>query len=98
MISTEIQNYINEIQEAEIKQWKANEYTLPHPIYGFNEGKKFIKITRNYCGQISVHCFVDPSNGNIYKAAGWNAPAKGVRGNINDAKKPLLGGDFYRYR
>lgn len=30
----------------------------------------------------SVYCFIDRATGNILKAAGFNAPAKGVRGNI----------------
>jgi hypothetical protein len=33
-------------------------------------------------GQRSVYCFIDLSNGDILKAAGWKAPAKGARGNI----------------
>lgn len=93
MITTEVQNYIDEIQEAEIKNWNS---TLEHPIIGYIEGKKFIKITRSSFGQTSVHCFVDQLTGNIYKAAGWNAPAKGVRGNINNPIKPLLNREFYK--
>ena len=30
----------------------------------------------------SVHCFIDNATGDVYKAAGWKAPAKGIRGNI----------------
>lgn len=30
----------------------------------------------------SVYCFVDLSNGDILKSAGWKAPAKGKRGSI----------------
>lgn len=30
----------------------------------------------------SVHAFVDNATGDLYKAASWKAPAKGVRGNI----------------
>jgi hypothetical protein len=42
-----------------------------------------------------VHCFLD-NEGNIYMAASWNKPAKGIRGNINNDKKPLLGRDYYK--
>lgn len=31
-----------------------------------------------------VHCFVDMSNGNVYKAASWSGPAKGIRYNLVD--------------
>lgn len=30
----------------------------------------------------SCYCFIDRSNGNVLKSAGWKAPAKGARGNI----------------
>ena len=33
-------------------------------------------------GNISARFFVDLSNGDILKTAGWAGPAKGVRGNI----------------
>ena len=51
-------------------------------------GAKYIRIVRanapdnNGEGQRSVHCFIDRSNGDILKAAGWKAPAKHARGNI----------------
>ena len=31
----------------------------------------------------SVYCFVNIENGDILKAASWNAPAKHARGNVN---------------
>jgi hypothetical protein len=31
-----------------------------------------------------VHAFVDKTNGDLLKAAGWKAPAKGARGNLLD--------------
>lgn len=49
----------------------------------------------------SAFCFVELETGDIYKAAGWKAPAKGVRGNIfNDADVERTmsnpyGGGFY---
>lgn len=47
-------------------------------------GKKFTKIAIGYVKSEgrSVYCFIDQSNGDIYKAASWKAPAKGVRGSI----------------
>lgn len=48
-------------------------------------GKKYIKICRVRGTDVcSVFCFVD-QQGNILKAASWNAPAKHARGNIFDA-------------
>lgn len=52
-------------------------------------GPKFIRIVQHYGTSRSVHAFVDRSNGDLIKAAGWKAPAKGkngwaVRGNLVD--------------
>jgi len=45
-------------------------------------GSKFYKIIMISHGSRSVYCFVDKRNGDIFKSAGWRAPAKGVRGSI----------------
>lgn len=48
-------------------------------------GMKYAKLqtVRAACGSgASAYCFIDLSNGNILKPAGWKAPAKGARGNI----------------
>ena len=39
-------------------------------------GKKYIKIIQVNGG---VHAFIDKNTGEVYKAASWKAPAKGVR-------------------
>lgn len=91
-----IQKYVEEIAEAQRKEWLKLNYDMNKvPTFEIEEGKRFAKITRTSWGQKSVHCFVEKSTGDIYKAATWSAPAKGVRGNINSEKKPLLGYDFY---
>jgi hypothetical protein len=94
---TTISEYVDEIQAAKKAEWKRLGYTFaPAPTYSFTTGKRFFKITEKSNGSNSVHCFVEIETGDIYKAAGFSAPAKGIRGNINDDKKPLLCGDFYR--
>ena len=45
-------------------------------------GRKNVKIVTNELGGRSVFCFVRIEDGAILKAAGWKAPAKGVRGSI----------------
>lgn len=46
------------------------------------DGRKFIKVVTDDGTQRSVHSFVEKTTGNLYKAASWNAPAKGVRYNL----------------
>lgn len=41
-------------------------------------GRKYAKLVQNR----SVVAFIDMNNGNIFKPAGWKAPAKHVRGNL----------------
>ena len=44
-------------------------------------GVKYTRIVQTAQAHRSVFCFVD-AEGNIYKAAGWKAPAKGVRSTL----------------
>ena len=53
---------------------------LEKPVITYTEGKRYVKLARDG----SVHCFVDITNGDVLKAAGWNRPAKHARGNIFD--------------
>jgi hypothetical protein len=43
--------------------------------------RKYWRIVMDNGGR-SVHAFVDPTTGDVLKAAGWKAPAKGVRYNL----------------
>ena len=48
-------------------------------------GKRYVKVVRLYNGKPgSVHAFIDPATGYVYKPAGWSAPAKGVRFDMSD--------------
>lgn len=70
-------------------------YENPSYTFSVAPGKKFLKIVQTsmglddktkkpVAGQVSVHSFVDKMTGEVYKAAGWAAPAKGVRYNLAD--------------
>lgn len=70
--------------EDKLQQAKNNEN-----IYEFYmvEGRKYWKIIMSTDGDYrcqSVHAFVDKSNGDLYKAASFKSPAKGVRYNLLD--------------
>lgn len=43
----------------------------------------------------SVFCFVE-ANGDIMKAAGYKAPAKGARGNVYTAPRPVTARQLYK--
>jgi len=89
------EDYVQEIKEASDAEWKRLKYVLDPPEFSIMRGSKYIRIVRTTFGSRSVHCFLD-FDGNIYKSASWKIPAKGIRGNINNEKKPLLGYDYYR--
>ena len=62
--------------------------------YNYSLGGRYIKVFKEKDGKArSVFAFVD-GDGNIYKPASWNAPAKGVRGRIENP--PMEGRDLYR--
>ena len=46
------------------------------------EGRKYHKIVMDAHGSESVHAFVDKKTGDVYKAASFKAPAKGIRFNL----------------
>jgi hypothetical protein len=45
-------------------------------------GSKYFKVEMTSHGSRSVYSFIEKSTGNIFKAAGWSAPAKGIRGSV----------------
>ncbi len=59
-------------------------------------GKKNARFVIDVGGQRSVLFFVELESGNILKAAGWKAPAKGVRGNVASSKPQAGSGWLYR--
>lgn len=46
------------------------------------DGSKYIRIVKNDSNSPSAFCFIEKATGHILKPAGWNAKAKGIRGNI----------------
>jgi hypothetical protein len=61
-------------------------------------GPKYTRIVRSHTSSISVFCFID-HDGNIYKAASWKAPAKGIRATlatVDDVRVDQYGAWLYR--
>ena len=55
-----------------------------HSGYTFSvsNGRKYTRVIKQRDWSRSVYCFLDDM-GNIYKAASWKSPAKGIRGNLS---------------
>lgn len=67
------------IDTAYEKHWKDMDFSYaPPPKVNYKIAKKFAK----FIIETSVYCFVDLTTGDIFKPAGWQAPAKHARGNI----------------
>ena len=73
------------------------------PEFSIEEGRKYLKVIMVAAGSKSVHAFVD-RDGNVYKAASYKAPAKGIRYNLLQdpetcyRKAEWTGGYLYRGR
>lgn len=64
---------------AAILTEKAND---PEVKFIIDRGRKYTKVICERFGGKSVHAFVDHNTGEVYKAATWRVPAKGVRYNL----------------
>ena len=59
-------------------EWKADKLKTVQ----YTKGRKYLKLfTVEANGRKMLYAFLD-NDGNLYKSASWNAPAKHVRGNI----------------
>jgi hypothetical protein len=78
----EFVDYLN----ARIARTGYNERQVPGNKVEFSlmQGAKYARIVLTHSGrQHRSYAFVD-AEGNIYKCAGWKAPAKGVRATVDD--------------
>ena len=65
----------------------ANLYKDYKKDYATSVGQKYIKIYDVERGsRRAIHAFIDKMTGDVLKAASFNAPAKGARGNVLDRK------------
>lgn len=98
-IKKAVDQWIIDLDQYQKDYYKRMGYKLPSDVHGVVEGKRYFKVTTTTHGgegQRSVFAFVDKSNGDIFKPAGWNTPAKGARGNVLNDKKPMDGRSLYK--
>ena len=84
------QDFVKYLTKTGKAYYKKNLKNLTWQEYEVKPGKRFDKIVR----ENSVYCFVEKGTGDIYKAATFRAPAKGVRANIFD-KDSFKKADMY---
>ncbi len=67
------QDFVNKLNDLFKSPTYPRYYRLEH-------GRKYIRVVCTTVGS-SAYCFLD-FEGNVYKAAGWKVPAKGVRATL----------------
>lgn len=92
-ILTRLNDVLPSINEAFVKHFKATYSMLTPPTVGIDgNGKRYIRVStfkffeaRGKSYPESVYFFVDTTNGNVLKPAGYKTPeTKNPRGNIFD--------------
>jgi len=85
-IDSNVEAFVARVQKDVDALDVKGEHAFP-TVFSFSKGKVYYKIWRTYSGSKSIYCFVD-MDGNIWKAAGWKAPAKNfIRGHIDEVAK-----------
>lgn len=65
LIAQRLEEYVDALNKS------ARDAGVHRDDYTTQVGRKYVKIVHDH----SVHAFVDPKTGAVYKSAGWNAPA-----------------------
>ena len=87
-----IKQHLNKIEigeNVEYHQEQIDKLCEGEGVYTFTyeKGRKYARIVMQVPnGQKSSHAFVDMNTADVYKAASWKGPAKGIRYNLLDDK------------
>ena len=91
---TDYESYLNDLLEginAKYKSWNTSKTYKPDGmVLKVKPGRKFDKIIMDnsvwgfVAKKDGVHKGIPYNEGDVFKAAGWRAPAKHVRGSIYD--------------
>lgn len=78
-----IQRYLDLLHTKAVEFYRTTyPGTLTPPTYTLEPGSKYIRVVSDNGRHRHVHSFIDKTTGDLYKPAGWKAPAKGVRYNL----------------
>ncbi len=73
-----LEDFIKEWESKVRPNFERDFENLEFEPLGYTKGRKYVKIVQ----ENRVVAFVDMNTGDIFKPAGWKAPAKHARGNI----------------
>lgn len=83
-LSTPVQAYLDLLQSRLNEQQEVYK-TAGSDTVSVKPGKRFLKVVISSTGTVTgahVHSFIEKATLDLYKAAGWNAPAKDARFNL----------------
>ncbi len=81
--------FLDDPETKEYHQQQIDKLCEGEGLYNFyyEKGRKYARIVMQMSnGQRSAHAFVDMNTADVYKAASWKGPAKGIRYNLLDDK------------
>lgn len=89
-----LETYLRGCQQIVSGYRAAHFPNLVEPTLEVTKGRRYAKVVRFelHGGErhhVSVHAFVDMTNGDVLKPQGWSTPAKHARGNIYDVHNGL---------
>lgn len=87
--SENVEKYTYMLAEALLGDYNQVAKNDNNTQFVVNAGRKYYRIEMHN-NQKSIVCFVDKNNGDVYKPANWNKPAKIVRYNLNKDLEWLL--------
>ena len=93
-----ILNYTEQLCEALVQDFRSSHGKTDPYTFTIETARKYHKIIMTTGGgNRSIHAFVDVKTGDVYKAASFKTPAKGVRFNLldpNSREKCLIKADW----
>jgi hypothetical protein len=85
---SELEAFLVVAQEAVDRDASTKAYDKKGPRLTYEEGPRYIRLVANRNDERSAFGFIDKTNGDVLKTAGWKGPTKNfARGNIRDENK-----------
>lgn len=94
VFDTKLSLFLNGVRAKIDAHWTSMGYTHGKPAIVTTDGHRYIRIVRDDGVQRSAWGFIDKSNGDVLKAAGWKVPAKHARGNIHHTEFALANCEY----